>query len=79
MHAVKGCEEILTKADKAFDVVCCAVGTGGTISGLINASEPHQKILGFPALKGNFLIDNISKFVIHKNWELYLDSRNPQN
>ena len=73
IHAVKGCEEILTEADKTFDVVCCAVGTGGTISGLINASEPHQKILGFPALKGTFLSDNISKFVTRKNWELIGD------
>lgn len=73
IQAVKGCEEILTEPDKAFDYVCCAVGTGGTISGLINASEPHQKILGFPALKGSFLSDNISKFVTRKNWELIGD------
>ncbi len=68
--AVKGCEEILTEADNVFDYICCAVGTGGTISGLINASGEHQKILGFPALKGDFLSDNISKFVAKKNWEL---------
>jgi 1-aminocyclopropane-1-carboxylate deaminase len=68
--AVKGCEEILSEDDKEFDYVCCAVGTGGTISGLINASKPHQKILGFPALKGNFLSNNIAKFVTKDNWEL---------
>ncbi|WP_304138139.1 1-aminocyclopropane-1-carboxylate deaminase/D-cysteine desulfhydrase, partial [Mesonia mobilis] len=44
--AIKGCEEILTEGDEQFDIICCAVGTGGTISGLINASNPHQKILG---------------------------------
>ena len=37
--AVKGCEEILTVTDKKFDYICCAVGTGGTISGLINCSK----------------------------------------
>ena len=68
--AVKGCEEILTETDKRFDYVCCAVGTGGTISGLINASGDDQKILGFPALKGTFLSDNISKFANNKNWKL---------
>ncbi len=71
--AVKGCEEILTDEDKNFDYVCCAVGTGGTISGLINASESNQQILGFPALKGDFLSDNISKFAIGDNWKLIAD------
>jgi len=68
--AVKGCEEILTEADKSFDYICCAVGTGGTISGLINSSLPEQKILGFPALKGDFLREEISKFANTSNWEL---------
>lgn len=68
--AVKGCEEILTESDEQFDVICCAVGTGGTISGLINSSLPHQKIIGFPALKGSFLSQDIRKFVKQTNWEL---------
>lgn len=68
--AVKGCEEILGEPDQIFDVICCPVGTGGTISGLINSALPHQKILGFPALKGDFLSLEISKFVKPNNWEL---------
>ena len=71
--AVKGCEEILTSADEIYDYICCPVGTGGTISGIINASFPHQKILGFPALKGNFLQEEISKFVSKTNWSLITD------
>ena len=71
--AVKGCEEILNEEDLAFDYICCAVGTGGTISGLINVSKSHQKILGFPALKGDFLSTNISKFVTKNNWEIITD------
>lgn len=71
--AIKGCEEILEPNDKSFDYVCTAVGTGGTISGLINASYPHQKILGFPALKGAFLQQDICKFVKKRNWELIQD------
>lgn len=71
--AVKGCEEILTYEDKEFDYVCCAVGTGGTISGLINSSLPHQKVLGFPALKGEFLNEDIRKFARNPNWELITD------
>lgn len=71
--AVKGCEEILTSEDKTFDYICCAVGTGGTISGLINCSKPSQQVLGFPALKGDFLKEDISKFATQTNWELITD------
>ncbi|HIC32729.1 MAG TPA: 1-aminocyclopropane-1-carboxylate deaminase/D-cysteine desulfhydrase [Flavobacteriaceae bacterium] len=71
--AVKGCEEILTEEDATFDYICCAVGTGGTVSGLINASKPNQKVLGFSSLKGDFLNKDISKFANSKNWELITD------
>ena len=71
--AVKGCEEILTDNDVEFDYVCVAVGTGGTISGVINASFPHQKVIGFPALKGDFLKEEISKFANSTNWKLITD------
>ena len=71
--AVKGCEEILTQADSEFDFICCPVGTGGTISGLINSAKPHQKILGFPALKGDFLKEEICRFATNERWELITD------
>lgn len=71
--AVKGCEEILTESDAQFDVVCCAVGTGGTIAGLINATTPHQNVLGFPALKGDFLKEDITKFARNDRWKLVSD------
>lgn len=68
--AVKGCEEILTVNDEKFDYICCAVGTGGTISGLINCSKNSQQVLGFPALNGDFLREDICKFVSKSNWDL---------
>lgn len=71
--AVKGCEEILAEADAYFDYVCCAMGTGGTISGIINSSKKDQQILGFPALKGSFLKEDISRFVTRKNWSIIND------
>ncbi|ARV07342.1 1-aminocyclopropane-1-carboxylate deaminase [Polaribacter sp. SA4-10] len=72
--AIKGCEEILTKEDSKFDYICCAVGTGGTISGLINSAKKHQKVIGFPALKGDFLQNEIHQFVRNKeNWRLNTD------
>ena len=71
--AVKGCEETVNDADSVYDYICVAVGTGGTISGIINNSNSNQKILGFPALKGDFLQKDICKFATKKNWELILD------
>ncbi len=68
--AIQGCEEILTEQDAWFDYIVCSVGTGGTISGIINSSVPHQQVLGFPALKGDFLPNDICKFVDKNNWEL---------
>ncbi|MDO6676854.1 pyridoxal-phosphate dependent enzyme [Tenacibaculum sp. 1_MG-2023] len=69
--AVKGCEEILTNEDEKFNYICCAVGTGGTISGLINSAENHQKVIGFPALKGDFLVEEIKPYVKGcENWSL---------
>lgn len=71
--AVKGCTEILTESDSQFDYICSAVGTGGTVAGLINASRLHQIVLGFPALKGNFLPQEIRKFVQSDHWRLITD------
>jgi 1-aminocyclopropane-1-carboxylate deaminase len=68
--AVLGCEEILNEDDAEFDFICCCVGTGGTIAGIINSAKPHQKIIGFPALRGDFLKEEIRKFAINENWEL---------
>ena len=63
----------MTDQDDIFDYICCAVGTGGTISGIINSSKPHQKVLGFPALKGDFLDNEIKKFTQKENWKLITD------
>lgn len=68
--AVKGCQEILTEEDAVFDFIGCAVGTGGTISGIINSTKQHQKVLGFPALRGDFLNEEIRKFATNNRWEL---------
>ena len=68
--AVKGCAEILTDEDKSFNFIACAVGTGGTISGIIKSSAANQQILGFPSLKGDFLQNEIRNFVSETNWQL---------
>lgn len=73
--AVRGCEEILEEdhGDFNFDYICVAVGTGGTISGLINCLQPGQQVLGFPALRGDFLQSEIRKFARSDQWSLNND------
>ncbi len=68
--AIKGCQEILTLEDQSFDIITTSVGTGGTMAGLIESAQEHQHILGFSALKGNFLKDNIRNFATKENWEI---------
>jgi 1-aminocyclopropane-1-carboxylate deaminase len=69
--AVDGCQEILTEDDSKFNYICAAVGTGGTISGLIKSLKKKQKVIGFPALKGNFLSEEIKRYTVRKdNWSL---------
>jgi 1-aminocyclopropane-1-carboxylate deaminase len=66
--AIKGCEEILIKEDEIYTHICCSIGTGGTISGIINSASKNQKIIGFSSLKGDFMSSQISNFVKRKNW-----------
>ncbi|MDO4727885.1 MAG: pyridoxal-phosphate dependent enzyme [Bacteroidota bacterium] len=68
--AIRGCQEILTPEDKKFDYLCTAVGTGGTISGVINTARQHQKVIGVSVLKGDFLNNEIKKLTSKGNWEL---------
>jgi len=60
--AIEGTAEIL-EANDTQDYICCAVGTGGTIAGIINAATDKQTVIGFPAIKG---IDALEKDI--ENW-----------
>ena len=76
--AVKGVCEFASKLDVPYDYLCCAVGTGGTLSGLIEGVPATKKIIGFPTLKGaEFLIEEIKKLSgkskVLTNWEMKLD------
>ena len=72
-EAVRGTQEIMQEGDNQYDYICCAVGTGGTIAGIINSSFSHQHVFGFPALKGDFLANEIRKYTTKENWSLQLD------
>ncbi|MFW2066709.1 1-aminocyclopropane-1-carboxylate deaminase/D-cysteine desulfhydrase [Acinetobacter johnsonii] len=69
--AIQGCAEILSDEDRQnYDLICCAVGTCGTIAGLIEASHPQQQILGFSALKGDFLSRELQQLTEKRNWQI---------
>ena len=69
--AIQGCTEILSPADlENFDLIFCAAGTGGTIAGLIEASAAHQQVLGFSALKGDFLTQDVKQWTARRNWRI---------
>jgi len=68
--AVKGCEEIISTKDAEYDFICSSVGTGGTLAGIIRASKPTQKVIGFSALKGTFLNSEIKKYTSRENFRI---------
>ena len=68
--AVKGCTKILTSADKEFDVLAVAVGTGGTMAGLIQSTSDHQHIVGFQVVKDIEIPSRIRTFVSNDRWSL---------
>ena len=51
---VRGTAETLGRTALDFDVVCCPVGTGGTLAGIIAGLQPHQRALGVSVLRGCF-------------------------
>lgn len=68
--AILGCEEILTAEDAQFDYICCAVGTGGTISGIMNSVKAEQQVLGFAVLKGVDWKSTIANLTPNTNYRI---------
>ncbi|MCG5212019.1 pyridoxal-phosphate dependent enzyme [Streptosporangium soli] len=78
--AVRGCAELPGEITESFDVVCCPVGTGGTLAGIAAGLGPGQRALGFAVLKGaGFLAAEVARLQTEAygtapaNWELDLD------
>lgn len=72
--AVKGATEFAQTLNMDFDYVCCPVGTGGTLAGLIEGL-PEKKVIGFSVLKGGeFLTEDIQALTSVKgNWNIITD------
>ncbi len=56
--AVKGCKEIINHIPFNADFICCAVGTGGTISGIHLSLNKNQEAIGIPVLKNAMFLEN---------------------
>jgi 1-aminocyclopropane-1-carboxylate deaminase len=60
--AVRGCAELPAELGDTFDVICCPVGTGGTLAGIAGGLSPRQRAIGFSVLKGgHFLTDAVHR------------------
>lgn len=49
--AIEGVKELISEIDTPFDYLCTAVGTGGTLAGLIAGAPAHTRVIGFAALR----------------------------
>ena len=68
---VSGAEEILEKQDKSFDYIICPIGTGATLSGIVNSSKKTQKVLGINCVNDAIYINKkISQKTNKNNWEI---------
>jgi 1-aminocyclopropane-1-carboxylate deaminase len=73
--AVKGVQEFAERIIGDFDYVCCPVGTGGTLAGLINGFKGSGNIVGFSVLKnGSFLTEDVRGLgATYDNWNIQVD------
>ena len=68
---VLGAEEILETQDKSFDYIICPIGTGATLSGIVNSSNRTQKVIGINCINDTKDINkNISQKTNKNNWEI---------
>lgn len=62
--ALKGVAEIIDNISTDFDYVCSAVGSGGTLAGLISGVDCSKEVIGFSALKGGeYLTETIKELL----------------
>ena len=82
--AVKGCAEIVAEVREQLDgdlpdYFCVSSGTGGTAAGLVVGLAGMSALKVFPALKGDFIKDEINSLIWqsvgknYDNWQLVTD------
>ncbi|PKF74062.1 1-aminocyclopropane-1-carboxylate deaminase/D-cysteine desulfhydrase [Chryseobacterium sp. PMSZPI] len=69
-EAVEGVKMMLNEQTKDFDYLCTAVGTGGTIAGILKFCEENQKVIGFKAVDDSSLENKIFELTLKQNFDL---------
>jgi 1-aminocyclopropane-1-carboxylate deaminase len=74
---VIGCSEIIREIEMEYDYITTACGSGGTIAGIISGLKGERKVLGFSALKGvgilNEVVENLLGDQLYSNWTINYD------
>lgn len=68
--ALKGCNEIVTEIDTAFNYIIVPVGTGTTLLGIAQALQQHQKAIGIEVYKNKVSSIDQLEFLKHQNFEM---------
>ena len=69
----KAYEETIGQLGGPPDYFCLSAGTGGTAAGIIHAADPATRIEVFPALRGDWMKAEITKFLnpgLGKDWAI---------
>ncbi|OYX23979.1 MAG: 1-aminocyclopropane-1-carboxylate deaminase [Algoriphagus sp. 32-45-6] len=61
--AIQGTREILGLTQGSFSHIAVSIGTGGTFAGIAASMEEGQVLLGFPALKGAWINEEINQLL----------------
>jgi 1-aminocyclopropane-1-carboxylate deaminase/D-cysteine desulfhydrase-like pyridoxal-dependent ACC family enzyme len=75
---IRGASEILALAKNDYSHIFCAVGTGTTLAGIINASRGEQQVIGISAIKvadsrNNDVAEFVAENADKKNYSLSFD------
>jgi 1-aminocyclopropane-1-carboxylate deaminase len=75
--AVRGAAELPAEITEPYDVICCPVGTGGTLAGIAGGLNAGQHAIGFSVLKGGeFLTPEVERLQrdawgsVSDNWHI---------
>lgn len=68
--------EVVSDLGQPPDFLCISAGTGGSAAGIIQAADPKTRIEVYPALKGDWMADEIQQLLgpgVSQNWTCITD------
>jgi 1-aminocyclopropane-1-carboxylate deaminase len=77
VQGAAGAASILDYCTHQYSHICCAVGTGTTLAGIINAANRESTIIGISVMKNNRSLENSITTLLceprRENWQLFHD------